>query len=122
MKVTGIVLGVVCFALINGYADGYDLKDIAKLSNNTQEMYQTFQFGNNIDLLGLANFFVSQVFVANTAWVFPTLPLLRTSPSLNFYKLEVCERADIKRCMYYGASSCGLGRARGALTSLLYSV
>jgi hypothetical protein len=104
MKISAFSLGLNCLAALRDTVTGYEFKGIADSPKIHQEAASRFQFGNNVDLLGIFESLVSQVFVANTAWVFPTLPYLRTSPSLNFFKMEVCERADIKRCMYYGAS------------------
>jgi hypothetical protein len=44
----------------------------------------------------------TQIFQANLDALFLTLPLLRGSPSLDFYRLTSCARKHGATCMYYG--------------------
>eukprot|EP00884_Botryococcus_braunii_P003898 jgi/Botrbrau1/13509/Bobra.0082s0102.1 len=49
-----------------------------------------------------------QLFPARTSGTFPFTLLPRLSPSIEFYRLNPCPRADIASCLPYGNSSNGL--------------
>jgi hypothetical protein len=82
---------------------GSDVRTMASSTDSHQVAVQKYQTIGGIDPLTMDNFISSQIFVANTACVFPTLPLLRLTPSLTFDKLDVFQKSDIGNHMYYGA-------------------
>jgi hypothetical protein len=59
-------------------------------------------YGEFGDPATIEKFVVAQVFRARLNDTFPTIPLFRANPSLDFYKLRGCPRAEVARCLRYG--------------------
>jgi hypothetical protein len=49
-------------------------------------------------------FIEAQVYRAKIGDLVPTTPLLMLSPALDQYKMALCPRADVNKCMYYGVA------------------
>jgi hypothetical protein len=96
MKVTGLLPGLLCL-VTQGFVKGREATHI----ENSPVIHGEHYWGLRTSSKKFE--FVSQTFIASTTWLFPTYPFIRPSPSLAFYRLEVCERVDIKPCMIYGA-------------------
>ncbi len=76
------------------------LKEIANALEVAKKWQETYGDLTDPGVLLLVVF--NQIFHANVDALFPTLPLLRGSPSLDFYRLTSCPRKDVATCMYYG--------------------
>jgi hypothetical protein len=87
---------------MQGVVLGSGVESTAVLSDFSQASLLKGENENSVDLLTLTSFILSQIYVADTAAVFPTLPFLRLSPSLRFTKLEVFDKKDVGTHMYYG--------------------
>jgi hypothetical protein len=104
-----IVVLLCCVAglqltIMQGVVLGSVLGSTPLFSGSSQTAFAEIEKENSVELLTIFSFLASQIFVANTAWVFPTLPFLRLNPSVRFTKLEVFDRKYIGTHMYYGIS------------------
>jgi hypothetical protein len=78
------------------------LADIAKMSRVAQSFNDAY--GNFSDPSAIVYWWFSQLYNAQLGQTFPTNPKLRINPqNINFYQLRSCARADVGRCLLYGA-------------------
>eukprot|EP00884_Botryococcus_braunii_P008620 jgi/Botrbrau1/1775/Bobra.0217s0030.1 len=94
--ITALVVFIVLLARI--FAD----------SGSQQERTDTTAQSNNLDILSLSWVITAQFLHASTSDIFPTTPLSLDPLSSQRYKLDVCSRSEIAKCMYYGNASNGL--------------
>jgi hypothetical protein len=102
-----LALALLCPGRVDGLAGNPEpaaspalVKEVSKsleLVKQWQEAYGDFTDPGVLLLV-----VINQIFHANLDALFPTLPLLRLSPSLDFYRLTACPRKDVATCMYYG--------------------
>jgi hypothetical protein len=80
-----------------------NLKSIAKtiaLAGSVEDPYQNITTDPGV----FARFFEANVYHAQLDDVLPTNPILTSNPFLDRVKLATCPRADVYKCLYYGAS------------------
>jgi hypothetical protein len=53
-------------------------------------------------LVQYGRFWEAQLFQCSFDSIVPTLWYIRPTPSLDFYKMKVCSRRDVAKCMYRG--------------------
>jgi hypothetical protein len=79
-------------------------KTVAAPSPSSWINLQGIDIPDPVNIVGLGIFLLSQIFAAKTTDIFPTLHVFQLSLNTTFYKLKICDRADVKSCMYSGAS------------------
>eukprot|EP00884_Botryococcus_braunii_P005098 jgi/Botrbrau1/1458/Bobra.178_3s0016.1 len=76
-----------------------------QIQNNAQIMQKVFEIRDTFGSTAAIIFTIQQFFPAKVTDTFPTNPLLSINPSINTYKMKVCERVAILDCMPVGSNA-----------------
>jgi hypothetical protein len=103
-KFTGQKAGIFLLILVV-FLSGREVEANALTAGISKLVQSSRSFADNFGgsaLIQYGRWWEAQLFQCPIDAIVPTLWYIRPTPSLDFYKMKVCSRRDVAKCMYRG--------------------